>query len=751
MLPTIRALGLVLVFVFTDVLAGIPPSLAPPNWTYYDQYSIGYGIGVTRSYFAIADSEAKALKVCQNLYAQFNHLSGTSLDVDTPCYSTIDYLSDYGPAVKAAAIHCYRWDPVFACHGSYDRTYYAAVQNYVHVLICPKGNVATLLSRNDGTRRGYSLAFPCVSANARSLFQVAKHKARSKECDAVGQPIVPSMGVKIKTHELGVSIGQHRLSMHYDSSDMLPGASPVLLRVNPDFQSVSGILWNSSIHSKIIVFDDGSVAAYRGRGSRIYFSNPTPLGGDLYQFSALSDTSDALVGLGPVGSAAGYFYRDNLVKQLETYDSSGRLTSIVNASGAKLSLQYSSFTLASNQSVSGYLTSVSDNFGRSIGLAYSEANGPFSDIVLTRIVDPAGRATSLGYDWQTNLIDIAYPDSTHTKFSYLASPLSWALSGKIDENNALTETYEYDSTGVAIATSKAGGVSRFTAQYSTPPGLSVVGQAVEWVLPTGVTVAEPTGAASSIQTVRANGSIRLASRSQPAGSGCTASVSSQSYDAKGNFSSRDDFNGYRTCFANDLARNLEVVRVEGLAGGAACGVTAVGSALPAGSRKVSTQWHPDWSFTVKQAEPGRITTSVYNGQPDPFSNGALANCAPAGATLPDGKPIAVLCRRVEQATIDVDGAQGFAALPQAGVAAREQRWTYNQVGQVLTATDALGRTTTYTYFADSAFTGSDPDAVGHTLGDLRQITNPAGPNGVLLFTNTPVTTTNNFWRIRSVP
>jgi Regulator of chromosome condensation (RCC1) repeat len=34
---------------------------------------------------------------------------------------------------------------------------------------------------------------------------------------------------------------------------------------------------------------------------------------------------------------------------------------------------------------------------------------------------------------------------------------------------------------------------------------------------------------------------------------------------------------------------------------------------------------------------------------------------------------------------------------------------------------------------------------------VPQATNPAGANGVLLFTNIPDAATNNFWRIRSVP
>jgi hypothetical protein len=34
---------------------------------------------------------------------------------------------------------------------------------------------------------------------------------------------------------------------------------------------------------------------------------------------------------------------------------------------------------------------------------------------------------------------------------------------------------------------------------------------------------------------------------------------------------------------------------------------------------------------------------------------------------------------------------------------------------------------------------------------VPQVTNPAGAVGTLVFTNTPDPTTNNFWRIRSVP
>ena len=240
-----------------------------------------------------------------------------------------------------------------------------------------------------------------------------------------------------------------------------------------------------------------------------------------------------------------------------------------------------------------------------------------------------------------------------------------------------------------------------------------------WQVPVSATTTNPNGSTTSYGATSMFGNSRVTSRSQPAGSGCLASTSSLSYDANGNVSSEDDFNGDRVCRAYDLSRNVETTAVEGLANTAVCsGVTGVGATLPAGSRKASSQWHPDWRMQTKRAEPLKLTTWVYNGQPDPFNGGAIASCAPAGAVLPDGKPIVVLCKQVEQSTTDVNGSQGFSAALQAGVANRQQSWTYNQYGQVLTAKDPLDRTTSYAYYAASS--------TDYTMGDLQQVTNALG-------------------------
>jgi len=224
------------------------------------------------------------------------------------------------------------------------------------------------------------------------------------------------------------------------------------------------------------------------------------------------------------------------------------------------------------------------------------------------------------------------------------------------------------------------------------------------------------------RSVNLNGVNLPTSDSQPAGSGCPASASQRSYDGNGNLLSSDDFDGRRTCFAYDAARNLESVRVEGLASNAACpALTAAGAALPAGSRKVSTQWHPDWRLPLRRAEPGRITTWVYQGQPDLFDNHSPAACAPATAMLPDGKPLALQCRRVEQATGDADGAAGFGATLQPNVAPRTQSWTYDAQGQVLSHEGPRSDVNDLTQYSYHSETTAD-----HRIGDLRSVTSPLG-------------------------
>jgi YD repeat-containing protein len=382
------------------------------------------------------------------------------------------------------------------------------------------------------------------------------------------------------------------------------------------------------------------------------------------------------------------------------YGSDGRLRRVFWPDGKFVVYGYSS----------DKLTSVSDLWGRQV----------------TASVDDKGRLASFGlpdgstisYEYGPNqLTRVTAPDGTTTQYVYTEGAsvkLIAQMTGKIDEKGVQTGTYQYDSSGRAISTESANGVNKYI--------VSDYGSYSQ--------VTPPVGSPYVVYYGTVGGGSAVSSRTQPAGSGCSASSSSLNYDAAGNVASRNDFNGQRVCYAYDLTRNIESARVEGLASGTTCStVTGTGATLPMGARKTSTQWHPDWRMATKIAEPGRITTLVFNGQPDPFAGGAMASCAPASALLPEGKPIAVLCRQIEQATTDVNGSQGFSATLQAGVPNREQKWTYNQYGQVLThdgpRTD-VNDVTTYAYYSDTSFTGSGAAAVGHTQGDLQSVTNAAG-------------------------
>ncbi|MFT3664261.1 RHS repeat protein [Piscinibacter sp.] len=375
-------------------------------------------------------------------------------------------------------------------------------------------------------------------------------------------------------------------------------------------------------------------------------------------------------------------------------------------------------------SFNGRLAIVRDTSGRELELSYDSVGH------LQSIADPAQGSVTYGFKAPpldvngqnadnlsfTTLDTVTYQDQASRRYlvsdwDYLGAT-AWSLAtriqGVIDELGVAYETVVYDSYGRATSSELAGGVDRFQVSAG------------------GVT--DPIGTSRTYQYSTSSGAITAIY--QPAGAGCPASNSTSAFDANDNLTSINDVNGKRICYANDLTRNLETSRVEGLAGGTNCPtVTGSGATLPAGSRKISSQWHPDWRLQAKVAEPGRITTYVYNGQPDPFAGGAAASCAPAGALLPDGKPIAVLCRQVEQATTDANGAAGFSATLDGTVANREQRWSYNQWGQVLThdgpRTD-IADITTYTYYSDTSFTGTGAAAVGHTTGDLQSVSNAAG-------------------------
>lgn len=276
----------------------------------------------------------------------------------------------------------------------------------------------------------------------------------------------------------------------------------------------------------------------------------------------------------------------------------------------------------------------------------------------------------------------------------------FAFTGILDENGDRFATYVYDSTGRVIHDDHAG-TYNFDFSYGSNT----------------TTITTPDKANLTVNFSTVNGWLRPTSRTQPSGSGCNAATRSMAYDAAGNLISEVDFNGNRVCRDVDAARGLETAHIDGYLSADTCPASVQNAVMPADitKRKTTKQWHPDWNLETRRAESLKITTWVYNGQPDPTAGNAVASCAPATALLPDGKPIVVLCKQVEQATTDINGKLGLSAV---GGVSRTWSYTYNQYGQVLNATDPRGGTTVYVY---APITTGD-----YTAGDLESVTNPAG-------------------------
>jgi YD repeat-containing protein len=287
-------------------------------------------------------------------------------------------------------------------------------------------------------------------------------------------------------------------------------------------------------------------------------------------------------------------------------------------------------------------------------------------------------------------------------YHYEHELLRYLLTGITDENGARFATYVYNDAGSVVLSEHAGGAGRYTFDYSSE---------------TARRITDPLGT-ERILNVRYFGDTRgrITAESQPAGAGCSAGASALTYTADGDLASSTDFNGHKTCFVTDSARGLETRRIVGLPASASC--PAGGDAIPKAARMISTQWHGDWRVKSAVAEPNRITTYVYNGQPG--ADGQVARCA-GDATLSTAKPIAVLCSMTVQATTDNSGALGFLATKTG--AAWTWQYTYNGLGQLLMRsgpTNASGSidSTRFNYYADTTDS--------HTKGDLASATNAAG-------------------------
>lgn len=547
---------------------------------------------------------------------------------------------------------------------------------------------------------------------------------------SVGNPILPLSGAK-QLHLALPRLTDFPLIATYDTHDRVAGDNSQLHFRGLE-QPSFGALWSTSFHRRLILQSVSggpeTILASRGAGAWTTFSRTS----SSYPLLPAPNINDRVV------RGAYIRYVDAETNSIEWYEQSGieaRLILIQRHDGKTLTLSYTT-------TQPFLLTRATDQSGRFIEFTYEQPDSMVPARIKT-LRDAAGHVTTFSYDPQGRLEEVLWPDLLTRRFLYERADLPWAITGLVDERGRRTR-YEYDDAGRATGTSTVGDygepLDAYHATWVQPPRSAVVETFDEtrrvfwrdhtWLQPQGTTVISPNGSFSTLATAVVAGTPRLVSQSQPAGSGCTASSSTRVYDDNGNVVQEDDFNGNRTCTAFDTARNLPITKVEGLPSTIDCStVLGAGASLQTGVRKTTIEWHADWRLVKRTWSAGRATSFVYNGQVDPTSgSSSTVVCAPSGAVIPfdlrypsNGVPLPVLCRQVEQATLDLNGQQASAATLDSSVAKRVESRTYDLQGHLLTMdgprTD-VSDVTRFTYYTDTTAT--------HRAGDPHQTINAAG-------------------------
>ena len=610
--------------------------------------------------------------------------------------------------------------------------------------ICPQNSTGIIWQQKTLTVSSNSYKVWCEGT---TIVPDLPTSACTQRQPTVGNPVYPATGRKVQREEDYRSAdGALEFVRFYDNH---VGAFSSLLStrlldrsstVAPAGCFPSRFTWSTYTFSACFPYSNTSPAQsyqfFTGTGRQIAFSGPPTA------IVARGDINERLVSrTDSQGQQIWQVARSD--NTIELYNSGGFLTDRYWVDGKRMSVVYSDASTPLTEAPGpGYPIKHVDRSGRELAFAFDSVGN------MARLTNPAGGAITFEYEavpggclrgscWRMKTATYYNEASRNYYFNDRgglgSADLPLSLTGIGDELGVRVGTYIYDSQNRATSTERAGGLDKYSITYSSS---------------TSSTAVDPLGSSRTYTLATSNETTLATQQSQPAGSGCAASTQQLTFDSHNNVTEQRDFNGNRTCFGYDFARNLQTARAEGITGTGGCGYYVLPTAiLTSGARKITTQWHPDWRLETKRAEPKKVMTRVYNGQPDPFNGNAIASCAPGTALLPDGKPIAVLCKQVEQATTDANGSQGFSARLQSGVASRPRSWTYNASGQVLTESDPLNNTTTYAYYADTT--------ADHTLGDLQSVANAAGQvttftkydgNGQLLESTDPngVVTTNTY-------
>ncbi len=243
-------------------------------------------------------------------------------------------------------------------------------------------------------------------------------------------------------------------------------------------------------------------------------------------------------------------------------------------------------------SYSGALWSgVTDSFGNSLTVARN-AQGSIGSITVN-----GGALVQYGYDSALRLHTVMNLDSTTKIYNYGDSRFVNALTSTVDESGATYSSWGYDSQERATSTTQAVGANAMGLTYNNNGS---------------VTTTDALGAVRTFTYARvgdANQSTSISGSQCPT---CRDSAAT-TYDSAGFVSSRTDYNGNLTCYANDPVRGLELGPPRRILAWQCMSANLSTYAPVAGTRqrKITTQWHATWREPALITEQNRTTAFTY--------------------------------------------------------------------------------------------------------------------------------------------
>ncbi|MBI1424703.1 MAG: hypothetical protein GC149_14755, partial [Gammaproteobacteria bacterium] len=152
-------------------------------------------------------------------------------------------------------------------------------------------------------------------------------------------------------------------------------------------------------------------------------------------------------------TAEGYRVTDEN-DQIELYDTTGKITQLMDATGNSL--------IFTHDTTTGLLSSVENDRGVSLAFAY-DGNGHLSSVT-----DNASRTWEYQYDGNGNLASVTNPDTTVRQY-YYEDPLNTTLlTGITDERAVRFATWQYDDQHRVVSSEHAGGVEKISINYTNP-------------------------------------------------------------------------------------------------------------------------------------------------------------------------------------------------------------------------------------------------------------------------------------------